>query len=311
MIGASSAPRLGHWVTAARLPFTSAAVVPFVVGSYLAHAHGQMVSPLATILGALAVFVICLGCHFSGEVYDQREDLETLKHGRNRFSGGTLLVAQGVLPVRQVRLAGGLAFVLAGLCGVGILVRNVTLIGLGCFGLLAAATYSTEPVRLVRRGFGELFIGVCYGWLPLVTGYTCASGHLPPFGASVLLSLPVAFAIFNVILLNEFPDHEADRSAGKRNLLVRAGHRAGALIYATAALAAAGSLLAVWWTFRRSSLPHLALILPCVGLAIGLATAVGLRGGWRHPRRLEKLCGLTIVLDLGCALTVGVLARLS
>jgi 1,4-dihydroxy-2-naphthoate polyprenyltransferase len=309
---ASASLRLRQWAAAARLPFTSVAVVPFVVGAYLAQAHGELVSPLAAVLGTLAVFLICLGCYFSGEVFDQREDLETLKHGRNPFSGGSLMVAQGILPVRQVRLAAGLALVLAGVCGAVILAihGNLVLIGLGCFGMLAAATYSTEPVRLVRRGIGELFIGLCYGWLPLATGYACAAGHLPPLGPSVLASLPVCFAVFNIIFLNEFPDYEADRSTGKRNLLVRAGRPAGAVIYAAAALAVAIGLLAAWWSFRRASLGHLALTLPGAGLAIGLAAAVA-RGAWREPRRLERLCALTIVLDLASALIVGALARWS
>lgn len=302
---------LQQWLAAMRLPFTSVAVVPFVVGVSLAYTHGELVSPLAATFGAIAVFLICIGCYLSGEIFDQREDLETLKHGRNPFSGGSLLVAQGVIPERQVRNTAVLSFVVAALLGLLILLihQNLLLVALGSLGLLAAATYSTEPIRLVKRGFGELFIGFCYGWLPLVTGYATASGHLPPFWTSVFFSLPVALAIFNVILINEFPDYKADHDTGKRNLLVRVGREAGGVIYSLASILAGSSLLFVWWALSSRTPILLAAALPVTLLAFYLSVEVGILRGWREPKRLERICALTIILNLSSAIIIGVLVR--
>ncbi len=81
---------------------------------------------------------------------------------------------------------------------------------LGCLGALPGFFYSTEPVRLVKRGVGEIFIGFCYGWLPVASSYYIQTATIAPI--IHWLWLPIGFSIFNVILLNEFPDYEADSS---------------------------------------------------------------------------------------------------
>lgn len=180
------------------------------------------------LLGLAAVLFICTGCYLLGEVCDQKEDRNTLAYGRSRFAGGTLLVAQGALPAPQARTVAWAMFGLAAISGAGIswFHASTALFGLGVFGAASAALYSLPPVRLVQRGLGELFAGACYGWLPLTTGYACAAGRLP--ACSPALCLPIAFSVFNVILVNEFPDYEADRDAGKRNLPGRVGKVWGA-----------------------------------------------------------------------------------
>src|SRR4030042_1753754 len=93
---------LKSWLSAMRLPFTTVAVVPFVVGVYLAYKHGQLLSVNTAVLGTLAVFFIVIGCYLLGEVFDQAEDTNTLKYGRSKFAGGPLMVANGPLSPRQV-----------------------------------------------------------------------------------------------------------------------------------------------------------------------------------------------------------------
>lgn len=303
------ASALRAWAAAMRLPFTSVAVAPFGSGAFLAWASGGPFSLLPAALGLVAVFLICVGCYLSGEVYDQREDVETLKHGRNPFSGGSLMVANGRLPRRAVLGASIASFALAAILGAAIfwLRRDLLLVGLGAFGLLVAAVYSVPPVRLVSRGFGELLIGVCYGWLTVATGYFCAAGALPR--DSVLVSLPGALTVFNIILINEFPDFEADRAASKRNLLQRVGRPAGARIYAAASLGAAAALSVIGWRFAHGSIRKLAIALAVAGLAAGLAVAVGPLGRWRTAGGLRAVCGGTIVLNLACAAAVAALVR--
>jgi 1,4-dihydroxy-2-naphthoate octaprenyltransferase len=300
-------PTVRHWIAALRLPFTSVAVVPFAVGAYLAYAHGRLASPLAAFLGVLAVFLTCVGCHLIGEICDQQEDLETLKYQRSQFSGGTLLVAQGVLSQRAVGIAAASAFALVGVLGLTIvwIHQSLTLLGLGAFGMACAAFYSLPPVRLAKRGIAEIFIGLCYGWLTIVTGYASASGDLP--ANSGLISLPVALGVFNVIFFNEISDYEADKATGKRNLMVRVGLRIGVGIYSAASALVGLTLLLIWYELRRP-MAQLALAAPAIALAFGLAVAVA-SGAWREHRIRERICGLTIVLNLLAAVAVGALAR--
>jgi 1,4-dihydroxy-2-naphthoate octaprenyltransferase len=298
---------LKSWLSAMRLPFTTVAVVPFVVGAYLAYKQGTLVSVTAAVLGTLAVFLIVIGCYLLGEVFDQAEDMNTLKYGRSKFAGGSLMVACGTLSARSVEWVAGLAFALATLLGIAISIihGSLLLFGLGAFGALSAAFYSLPPVRLAKRGVGELFIGFCYGWLTVVTGYACASGALPAY--SYLFCLPIAFTVFNIILINEFPDYEADRDAGKRNLLNRVGKPLGAAIYSVMSFLTAVSLVGIWSFYRRGSLFYLAFSLPALLLALALVIQVSFLGRWRDRKTLEPICGQTIILNHLCALTIGML----
>jgi 1,4-dihydroxy-2-naphthoate octaprenyltransferase len=300
-----------HWLRAMRLPFTTVALVPFGVGVWLAEAHGALGSPLAAAAGFAAVWFICVGCYLAGEVFDVREDLLTLRHGRSRFAGGTLLVARGALSARAV--GGAVLACFTSALGLGLLVaveqRAPWLLGLGAFAGVAALLYSSPPARLVARGLGEPLIGLCYGWVTLVAGFGCASGRLLPW--SFWLALAPACTIVAVILLNEFPDYEADRGAGKRNLLQRTGRGAGAWWYAGLQASAALALLGLWAFFRPGRWELLLVLAPALGLLFWLALQVGPRGRWRDRAALESLCALTILANLGASLEVGVLARWS
>ena len=300
---------IAAWLTALRLPFTTVAVVPFGIGVYLAYVNGHTISVRASLAGTLAVFLLCVACYLIGEVTDQAEDSKTLAVGRTPFSGGTLAVVGGHLEAGKVMTAAWLSFAAAALLGLYIFSIHPEpwLIGLGAFGALSAVLYSLPPVRLVKRGVGEVLIGVCYGWLPLVTGYGCATGAMPP--QSYLFCLPVVLSIFNVILLNEFPDYDPDRSTGKRNLLVRLGRERGAQIYAVASLLTAITLVILWYYYRPLSAVHLALVLLGALLALVLAQQVLCARRWSSNLTIERVCGLTILLNHIASLTVGGLVR--
>jgi 1,4-dihydroxy-2-naphthoate octaprenyltransferase len=244
-----------------------------------------------------------------GEVFDQAEDRKTRDVGRTPFSGGTLLVADGILEAGNVKIAAIACFAVAACLGILITViqKAPWLLALGLFGGFSAAFYSTPPIRLVKRGFGEIFIGICYGWLPLVTGYGTATGSMPP--QSWLYFWPVALTVFNIILINEFPDHVPDSTSGKRNFLVRVGMKTGSIVYALASVAAGVMLLVIWFHYRGESLNHLLITLPAAALSFVLAGMAAFTRKWESPSTIGPLCGMTIVLNLVSAVTVAVLVR--
>ncbi|MCK7467412.1 MAG: prenyltransferase [Desulfosudis oleivorans] len=51
---------------------------------------------------------------------------------------------------------------------------------LGLLGAFSGFFYSTPPIRLVKRGIGEIFIGFCYGWLPVASAYYIQTGTIHP-----------------------------------------------------------------------------------------------------------------------------------
>jgi len=92
--------------------------------------------------------------------------------------------------------------------------------------------------------------------------------------AAIAASVPAFFMTFNLLLLNEVPDEDADREGGRKNLVLLLGRRPAARVYAVAAIATpvfiAGSVVIGW-------LPALALLgaLPSLLLFKPLRWALG------------------------------------
>ena len=298
---------LSDWVAAARLPFTTVALVPFLVGAFIARSAGVAVNWAAVAAGLGVVLAITVACHLVGEASDVREDSYTLEYGRTKFSGGTLVAVEGRIPPARLRRAAWLVLACGAALGAWIVLqwRSPLIAALGVFGALCAVLYSMPPVRLAARGVGEIFIAVCYGWLTLAAGYACAAGTLDE--RSFLYSIPLALSIFNVIFINEFPDYLADKAAGKRNLVVRLGRERCAKIYGLTSLLLPLALVALWFRFRADSPLFLLAVLPAALLALKLGRDVALAGKWRDLSTLEPVCGQGILLDHITAVTIGVL----
>ena len=289
--------RLGAWIALARPPFHSVGVLPFLLGTLVARSMGYGISWPVLFWGVIGVVLILLATYFAGEYWDVQEDTLSGRRGPSRFAGGSQVVQRGLLP-RQAPLWGSLVSLgLAG--GVGLLLQFGYRTGpwtwpLGALGALGGFFYSTRPVRWVRLGWGELWIAFCYGWLPVAVGCYLQAGSVPP--VVHWLALPIGLSIFNVILLNEFPDYPSDLEAGKTNLAVRLGLEQSAWLYAVV-------MVLVWLSFGLSlsrGAPRLALLpaLPVLALSCWVVFAV-LRGRWRDRAVLERLCAANLVVNLG------------
>jgi len=289
--------RLGAWLALSRPPFHSVGVLPFVLGTVLAWRQEQAFRWYVCAWGALGVVLVMLATYYAGEYWDYAEDTLSGRAGGSRFAGGSQALQRGLLPRHAARRASLLSLLLALMVGAILQFGYRTgpwTLPLGLLGLLGGFFYSTRPVRWVSRGWGELWIAFCYGWLPVAVGYYLQTGHI----ASVVhrLAIPIGLTIFNVILLNEFPDYPADLAAGKANLTARLGRERAATVYG---LAGAGSWVAVALSLGHGVPANLAgFYLPVLAVSVALVILV-LRGRWRDRALLEKLCGANIAVNLG------------
>ena len=169
---------------------------------------------------------------------------------------------------------------------------------LGFLGAFPGFFYSTRPIRLVNTGFGEIFIAFCYGWLPVASAYYIQTATIHP--VINWLAVPIGLTIFNVILLNEFPDYEADKTAGKRNLLNRAGKITGLVIYVILSLLASLAMFAS----VSFGVPLVAVYfyLPFFIISLFIILMM-LRHKYEQRKFLEILCGLNIAVNLGTSLS--------
>ena len=288
------------WLILSRPPFHIVGILPFLLGTFLAYRLAGAFNLEVLALGVSGVMLIMLSTYHSGEYFDQKENAISARLHQNRFAGGTRMIPEGKMPARVALWTSIIAFLLALL--IGVILQFLYQTGpytllLGCLGALPGFFYSTEPVRLVKRGLGEIFIGFCFGWLPVASAYYIQTAAIAPI--IHWLWLPIGFSIFNVILLNEFPDYEADAATGKKNLLNRIGRQKGKTVYIIFNLLTCLTML----------------ISPCFGVPFKVIYfyAPFVAVAWfivdslmknRHEdaRRLEVLCGLNIAVNVGTSL---------
>jgi len=256
------------------------------------------------VLG-IALFCMEVAKNAWGDIYDYDSgtDLAVRPEDRTNFSGGKRVLVDGLLSRRQT-WAVALLFGAAGISlGAAIVfLREPAVFWLGAVGLALGWSYHGPPLQLAYRGFGELDVVLCYGPVIALSTYVILTGHYA--AAPVWLSLPLGIFTAAFLWVNEFPDYEADRGAGKYNLVARLGKQRAArllpLIYLAgfalllllprvAGLPAATALgllalppaaAAVYWSWRdpQTCYRHhpvqpaalLAFVLYAVGAAVGM-----------------------------------------
>ncbi|MGI6257177.1 MAG: prenyltransferase [Anaerovoracaceae bacterium] len=215
-------------------PTWTASLVPMAVGYGAAFIYG------GAALGREAVFWIFIS--IVAMIF-----IETGKHGVNElkdyftgndaavdadhmtpYSGGKKVLVPGLVTPKAVVAISALCFMAAGLLGMAIVFfQSFHVLWFGMAGVAISIFYSMPPFQLVYRGLGELAVGITYGPLIVCGAYTVfATGNRVILLA---MSLHLSCLIVNVLVINEFPDYEADLQAGKLNLLARVGKTRGVL----------------------------------------------------------------------------------
>lgn len=280
-----------------RPSFHSVGVLPFILGTVLAWRLGGIFNWQIFVLGTLGVVLIMLATYYAGEYWDFKEDSLSARSGPSRFSGGSQILQRGLLS-RHVAFWASIASVVLALT-VGFVLQFGYQTGqwtilLGVIGILGGFFYSTRPVRWVSTGWGEIWIAFCYGWLPVAVGNYLQTGTIVP--VIHWMAIPIGCTIFNVILLNEFPDYQADLAAKKTNLTVRLGPERASLLYSSVNV---GGLIAMMFSLTQG-VPFQAFwfYLPVMLLSLTLIVLM-MRGYWRNRAVLEKLCAANLIVNLG------------
>ncbi|MBW2675372.1 MAG: prenyltransferase [Deltaproteobacteria bacterium] len=288
---------ISGWIKLSRPPFHTVGMFPFILGALLAWRLENTFDATVFILGISAVILTMLSTYHSGEYSDYQEDIISQKIHKNRFAGGSGVFPSEIIPRRAALWTSLVSITIAGIIGLvlqfGLKTGQYTIL-LGAAGLFFGFFYSTKPVRLVSSGLGELTIGLCYGWLPVAVAFYIQTGYINPI--IHWIALPIGMTIFNVILLNEFPDYPADKKAGKKNMLVRLGIKRGVAIYSAVSILA---WIAMFLSLK-AGVPFKALYLyiPVMVLSAVIVVAV-LNGKYKKHSSLEVLCGLNIAVNLG------------
>lgn len=261
-----------------RVPFLVLTPACVLLGVATAVSSGETLVWLHLGLAMVGALAAHIAVNTLNEYQDFRSGLDSLT-SRTPFSGGS-----GALPSRPdaavaVYLAAGLSLLLVVLVGSYFVVRyGSAILPAGLLGVAIIVCYTQWINR--RPWLCLVAPGIAFGPLMVVGTHFVLTGHYSPVPA--YLSLVPFFLANNLLLLNQFPDLEADRQVGRRHLPITYGVEFATGVYG---FMAAAAMLVILLGVDSGTLPSLCL-LALLPAATGLVVWVGAR---RHGENVERL----------------------
>ncbi len=208
------------WFKETRPQFLTLSIVLTFLGTAIAWHY----SPVNIWYAFIAGLGLCLthgSVNAVNDYFDYKSGID-LNVNRTPFSGGSGLIREGKLSLRQALGVG----VVTSLAALGIGVFFVIKSGSMLIPLLAAAALCLvlyTPV-ILRTPWPEWSPGLGLGILPILGFCFIQTGE---YSWIVLVaSVPSGILVHNLLLLNEFPDVEADRKGGRKTTPVVFGMEA-------------------------------------------------------------------------------------
>jgi 1,4-dihydroxy-2-naphthoate octaprenyltransferase len=260
--------QLKDFAGVARAPFLLLPPTLVASGGAAAAWDGSF-SWLHTIMAVIGLVVLHMAVNILNEWSDMRTGID-LETERTPFSGGSGTLPSGGMDTRAALVFG----LMCSAIGLGIGLWFIPRIGMALVPIMVAGAVSILAYTdvLARLWVGEIAAGFGLGAGPVIGTALVQDGSWSR--AAVAASIPAFFMTFNLLLLNEFPDEDADRKGGRKNLVLLLGRKPAAMVYAAAAVATPISIaiaVIVGW------LPAFALLgtLPSLLLAKPLQWAAG------------------------------------
>jgi 1,4-dihydroxy-2-naphthoate polyprenyltransferase len=287
---------IARWLGLSHPPYHTVGILPFFLGTILAWRLDNTFNLTVFLLGIGGVALVMLSSYHARAYFDSAEDERSRRLFRSPLAGGSGVIPDRKLPRSVALWISVIALVLAGIIGLimqfGLRTGRLTL-PLACIGILPAFFYSARWIRLVDKGFGELCISFCYGWLPLASAFYIQRGYIAP--CIHTMALPITLSIFNVILLNEFLAPPAEAGVITMNLLALLGKTKARTLYILVSIL---SWVSMFSLTQGVPVKALYIYLPIMALSAGLSLMMA-RGKYENPLLLELLCGLTLAVNLG------------
>lgn len=216
---------LKTWFIEIRGPFLLLSVVLVPIGTAIAWHDGSF-----NLGYFLLAWVGAILAHVSVNVFNEYFDYVSgldFETQKTPFSGGSGILTAGLIEPRRAYLLGAACLFIDAVIGAYfVIVQGWGLIPVILLGGLFAYFYTPY---ISRWQIGELSAGLGLGSLVVLGAYFVQTGQ---YTWEVLIaSLAPGFLTANLLLLNEFPDVEADMQVGRRNLVMALGRRRAGWLY--------------------------------------------------------------------------------
>lgn len=213
------------WLMVIRAPFLPLSVILAFLGASIAWYDGFFHPGHAVLAG----FGIILG-HISVDVLNEYFDFKSgidKNTERTPFSGGSGALPQGLLSEKQALWLGLITFLL--LIPIGIYFIVSTGLMLLPLLLVAAVCILIYSPLILKMLWPEWAPGLGIGAIPILGMYFVMTGEYTLHAA--IASIPSFILVHNLLLLNEFPDVEADAGADRKTTPITWGRKNAAVFY--------------------------------------------------------------------------------
>jgi len=245
------------WILETRPQFLLLVPVCVFAGVAASLYMGYSLNPLYFVLAFFGALFAHISVNVLNDYFDYRSGID-LKTQRTPFSGGSGMLPGALLGPKKVLLLGIGSLAVTVLIGIYfIFIYEWTILPIGLLGVALVLLYTPYITKL--PGITELVgPGLGFGLIVLGTYFTQTGAYSV---MAVVTTVIVGLFVANLLLLNEFPDVEADRSAGRRHIPIILSKRKAAWIYC--------SIMAIAYTLLIAVV--IAEVLPLLAL-LGLAT---------------------------------------
>jgi 1,4-dihydroxy-2-naphthoate octaprenyltransferase len=241
--------KVKFWLAEMRAPFLILAVLLVAIGlafGWKYHPEGTTFNPLYAALLLIGVVSSHIAVNLFNEYSDNKSKID---HNTKRtpFSGGSGILSTGKLSSKSVFRAAVITLIIALAIGIYFAVTVHWIIfllsGLGAFSILFYTNF------LAKIQLGELFAGLTLGTFVVLGSYvvmTASPGMVISelFPTDVLLmSIPPGILTALLLLINEFPDMEADKLGGRKHLVIWLGRKKAAYVYLGGMIATFGVII--------------------------------------------------------------------
>jgi len=208
---------LSVWLRVIRVRFLLASIIAVSVGLALNWWQNLSFDAFDAALTFAGVMALHASVDLLNDFWDFKRGIDT-KTKRTKMSGGTGVLPEGLLKPKSVYRA-GVAFLIIGAAigGYFVFTDGFTIAVILGFAILSIYFYST---KIVDSGLGEFFVAVKGSMIVIGTVFI-QSGEITL--ESILAGIIVGSLSSLVLFIASFPDHNADKSKGRKTLVIVVG----------------------------------------------------------------------------------------
>jgi len=278
---------LSVWFRVIRIRFLLASVIAVSVGLALNWWQNSSIDFLDALLTFAGVMALHASVDLLNDFWDFKRGIDTITK-RTKMSGGTGVLPEGLLKPSSVYRAGIMFLFIGSLIGAYFVITDGILIAiiLG-FAILSIYFYST---KIVDSGLGEFFVAV-KGSMIVIGTFFIQSGQINV--ESILGGIIVGSLSALVLFIASFPDHDADKSKGRKTLVIAIGkENASKLFWIFPLISYSVIILGI-----SSSLFPLSSLISFLGMPLMIKSGLGLQKNYHAIENLVPFMSSTLLFS--------------